>query len=126
MTVVCQDASGRREEINVRADTDEAACTAALAILNSWRPIRVVAPSSTLAERARGRNPVAPTPREGEAETSEQVAPARLTDSSRARSSSVGPKIIKEAEPADWIDPRAHATTAVGRALLDARRRIAA
>lgn len=123
MTVVCQDASGRREEICVQADTDEKACDAALAILNTWRAVRVIATTSIRAEAAHRQqeNPVslAASPETGGGGNERGVrAPV---PSSPPR----GPKIIREATALDWINPNKRTDTTVGRALLAAARKAA-
>jgi len=39
--VTCQDDAGRQQTVDVKAATDQGACTAALKKLNTWRAVSV-------------------------------------------------------------------------------------
>lgn len=108
-TVEAQDAIGNRLEINVRADTDERACAAVLAELNSWRAIRAL-PAS--ANRVRVV-PVETTPR-SEAETRPAGVQAEVRSSFR---------IVGHTGPRNWVRDSLRGggrTTAISRAFSEA------
>jgi hypothetical protein len=113
--VVCQDSSGRRTTVTVTADTDEKACAAALAGLNSWRAVRALSPREAEPTPAPAAAPAAsqpPVPRPPE----DRPKPSRVQ----------GLRIVHKAGPRDWIDPTMRQPkTNMGRALLEARREVA-
>src|ERR1051326_4782001 len=107
VTVICQNAEGKRVEIEVQADTDTAACDAVLRLLNSWRAIRVDRAPLSKADQP-------PPPRPESRKPKPPKAPVELAASHREQGTL---KPIRSTGVRDWIgmSPVNH-LGAVGRA----------
>jgi hypothetical protein len=106
--VTCQDETGRKTEVVVRAGTDAQACDAALRTLNSWRAVRAL-------PHARRQAPQAPPVAEPVVETAE------LQTEVEVRAPRVpGPRVLELTTPSDWVRDARGKPTAMAEAFRKA------